>query len=284
MQGKTIQIFLPDGNPRGVKIAEITSRTVSVVLVPRAHLEIAMKRPELLNVGLYFLVGASETEGEQQVYAGEAEDCLARLRQHNKTKDFWQVALVAISKTQYFTKTHVKYLEWHCHQAIARAGRYRLENTTVPTCPYISESMRADLEDNFDTLQILVSTLGYPLFDEIRIPEKNDLLVCRGKDAEAKGEYTEDGFVVFQGSRANLEESKAAQGTWVTKIRRPLIDSGVLIHEGNVYRFTRNHVFSSPSAAAVAILGRNANGWLEWKYSDGRTLDEVKRGEASGGL
>jgi len=42
------------------------------VLVPRAHLEIAMKRPELLNVGLYFLVGASETEGEQQVYAGEA--------------------------------------------------------------------------------------------------------------------------------------------------------------------------------------------------------------------
>jgi len=154
----------------------------------------------------------------------------------------------------------------------------------VPTCPYISESMRADLEDNFDTLQILVSTLGYPLFDEIRIPEKNDLLVCRGKDAEAKGEYTEDGFVVFQGSRANLEESKAAQGTWVTKIRRPLIDSGVLIHEGNVYRFTRNHVFSSPSAAAVAVLGRNANGWLEWKYSDGRTLDEVKRGEASGGL
>jgi hypothetical protein len=33
MSGKTIQIFLPDGNPRSVKIAEITSRTVQVLLV-----------------------------------------------------------------------------------------------------------------------------------------------------------------------------------------------------------------------------------------------------------
>jgi len=281
MQGKTNQIFLPDGNPRGVKIAEITSRTVSVVLVPRAHLEIAGKRPELPNVGLYFLVGEVETEGNQQVYVGESEDCLGRLRQHNTSKDFWRVALVAISKTQYFTKTHVKYLEWHCHQSINRAGRYRLENTTVPTRPYISESMKADLEDNFDTLQILVSTLGYPLFDEFKIPEKKDLLVCRGKDAEAKGEYTEDGLVVFQNSKANVEESKSAQGTWVTKIRSPLIDAGILVREGNVYQFTRNHVFSSPSAAAVAVLARNANGWLEWKYADGRTLDEVKRREPS---
>jgi hypothetical protein len=35
--GKTIQIFLPDGNPRGVKIAEFTNRTIQVVLVPRAQ-------------------------------------------------------------------------------------------------------------------------------------------------------------------------------------------------------------------------------------------------------
>ncbi len=39
--GKTIQIFLPDGNPRGVKIAEFTSRTIQAVLLPRAQLEFA---------------------------------------------------------------------------------------------------------------------------------------------------------------------------------------------------------------------------------------------------
>ena len=44
--GKTIQIFLPDGNPRGVRIAEFTSRTVQVVLFPRAQLDYAYGRQE----------------------------------------------------------------------------------------------------------------------------------------------------------------------------------------------------------------------------------------------
>ncbi len=45
--GKTIQIFLPDGNPRGVKVAEFTSRTIQAVLLPRAQLDFACTRGEL---------------------------------------------------------------------------------------------------------------------------------------------------------------------------------------------------------------------------------------------
>ncbi len=231
MQGTTIQIFLPDGNARGVRLAEITSRTVLAILVPRAHLDIASERPELSRVGLYFLVGEEEGGGQPLVYVGEAEDVLARLRQHNKGKDFWTFAIVVVSKTQYFTKTHVKYLESYCHAAIERAGRFRLENTTLPARPFASESMEADLHDNFETMRVLVATLGYPLFDEIASSSKGNILVCRGKEAEARGEYTEDGL------------------------------------------------FASPSAAAVAVLGRNANGWIEWKFPDGRTLSEVKRSD-----
>jgi hypothetical protein len=29
--------------------------------------------------------------------------------------------------------------------------------------------------------------------------------------------------------------------------------------------------------AAVALSGRNANGWLDWKTKDGKTLHAVKR-------
>ena len=65
---------------------------------PRAHLDAAAKRPELQQVGLYFLVGESDTEDRQLVYVGEAEDCVVRLRQHNKSKDFWRVALAVTSK------------------------------------------------------------------------------------------------------------------------------------------------------------------------------------------
>jgi hypothetical protein len=148
--GKTIQIFLPDGNPRGMKVAEFTSRTVQTVLVPRAQLELACSRKELSNVGLYFLIGESSEGGSAQLYIGEAEDCATRLKQHNKQKDWWTVAVVCISKTSDFTKAHVKYLEWHCHQDAIAAGRFNLDNPTLPTKSRGFESSTTSLENLHD--------------------------------------------------------------------------------------------------------------------------------------
>lgn len=60
VDAKTIQIFLPDGDPRGVRIAEITTRIVQAVQVPRTRLEAASARPELKHVGAYLLFGESD--------------------------------------------------------------------------------------------------------------------------------------------------------------------------------------------------------------------------------
>jgi len=276
-QGKTIQIFLPDGNPRGVKIAEFTSRTLQAVLVPRAQLDMACSRKELSRVGLYFLFGEVGAEGAPQVYVGEAEDCGVRLKQHNKTKDWWEWALVCVSKTAEFTKSHVKFLEWHCYQEAAAAGRFAVDNSTVPTKSHVSESMEADLLDHFETLRILSGTFGYPLFDHIKKSGDKNLLICKGKKAMATGEYTEDGLVVFAKSTANRAATKSSsESSRVTRAR--LIEQGVLAPvDDDTYIFTKDHVFRSPSQAADVVLGRSANGWIDWKYSDGRTLDEVKR-------
>ena len=274
--GKTIQIFLPDGNPRSVKIAEITSRTVQGIFIPRSKLEFISQRDELKNVGVYFLIGSTDEDSKPTVYIGEAEDCLIRLKQHNKGKDFWTIALVIISRTKYFTKTHIKYLEWFCHEEIKKANRFKLDNSSLPTCPYISESMEADLIDNFDTVKTLVSTLGYPLFDQIEKPEKKEILICKGKDAYAEGEYSEDGFVVFEGSKCNLMEPNPAVA-WIPNLRKKLIQDGILAQQNNVLVFTSDYIFASPSAAAAVILARSANGWTQWKYKDGKTLDFVKR-------
>jgi hypothetical protein len=66
---QTIQIFLPDGDPRGVKIADITSRTVEALLIPRSQLDKGLKRKEINKVGVYFFLvrmmknGKNNTEG-----------------------------------------------------------------------------------------------------------------------------------------------------------------------------------------------------------------------------
>ena len=272
--GKTIQIFLPDGNPKGLKIAEITSRTVMAVFIPRSKLDDASKREELTGVGVYFLFGVDESK--PKVYIGEAENCLVRLKQHNKSKDFWTHAVALVSKTQHFTKTHIKYLEWLCCDIATKAKRFELENGNMPTRPHVQESVEADLYDNFDSIQLLVSTLGYPVFDEIRKPVKKELILCKGKDAYAEGEYTEEGLTIFTGSKCKLTETASA-GSWVLGMRADLVQNGTLEVEGGVFVFTEDYIASSPSAAAAIVLARRANGWIEWKYEDGKTLDEVKR-------
>jgi hypothetical protein len=276
--GKTIQIFLPDGNPRSIKIAEITSRTVQAILIPRTKLEDIFSREELNNVGVYILIGNPEEDVKPLVYIGEAENCKVRLKQHNASKEFWNYAIVIISKTQYFTKTHIKFLESFMYKEALRIGRYKIENNTVPTTPYVAEWMKSDLLDNFETIKFLVSTLGFPIFDEIKSSQKKDLLYCKSKDANATGQFTDEGFLVLSGSKCNLKESATA-GTWIVNMRKRLLESNILKIENNAMVFISDYLFGSPSAAAGAVLARRANGWIEWKYKNGKTLDQVKRKE-----
>ena len=63
-------------------------------------------------------------------------------------------------------------------------------------------------------------------------------------------------------------------------MRQRLVATGVLRPEGAKVVFERDHLFRSPSAAAAALLGRTANGWMEWKSEDGRTLGDIKRAPA----
>ena len=72
-KAKTIQIFLPDGNPRGVRIAEITSRTVQICLLPRASLDLTLKRDELAAPGHYLLFSSSEDNGNQRLILGKSK-------------------------------------------------------------------------------------------------------------------------------------------------------------------------------------------------------------------
>jgi len=52
------------------------------------------------------------------------------------------------------------------------------------------------------------------------------------------------------------------------------------VSDGKHYQFSQDYVFSSPSLAAAVVLGRSANGRVEWKDSSGRTLKKLQGLEA----
>lgn len=273
---KTIQIFLPSGEPRGIRIAEFTNRTVQAILIPRSDLAEAKGRHELDHVAVYFLFGESEESAKPIVYVGQTEDVRKRLDHHNSTKDFWKTAVLGISRTQNFTQAHIRYLEWYCLERAREVGRYTLDNDQKPSKPFVPEPLEADLLDGFETLSILLSTLGYPLFEPLVKSKPREQFFLKGKDAEATGELVEDGFVVRAGAVVRKEVVPSALDT-VSSMRSKLIESGVLVEESGQLRIAEDYLFGTPSGAAAVVLGRTSNGWVDWKDKDGRTLHDAKR-------
>ncbi len=282
---QTIQIYLPAGDPRGMRVAEITTRIVRVIEVPRSQLADFLKMPEAQQVGVYFLMGDLSEAGLPRAYIGQSGNLGNRLVQHNQNKDFWNRALVVISLTNSMTQTHALFLEWFAIAEATKAGRYTLENGNTGSQPYTPAPLQADCQEIHETTATLLATLGQPIFEPLTggaptgdgEAAKPELFYCKGPDAGGVGEYTSEGFVVYKGSTARIDNVASIKGTSQERFREQLVTDGVLQLQGRQYVFTRDYLFSSPSMAAIAVLGRSANGWMEWKTEQGQTLDGAKR-------
>lgn len=177
---------------------------------------------------------------------------------------------------QSFAKAHARYLECACLRKAQTADRFRLRNDQTPAEPHIPEPMRAELGDNFGTIRTLLSILGVPFLDPLATKDRRRILRCTGKQADAKGEYTEEGLVVFECSTARPNTTPSV-GEVIPRRRQRLQEDGVLVRQDDRLVFAEDQAFNSPSGAAGVVLGRKANGWRERVDADGRTLDELER-------
>ena len=281
MTPKTIQIFLPGGDPQGIRIAEITTRIMQAIEVPRSLLADFLKMPESKQVAVYFLIGSSDDVEDPQVYIGQTGDLPARLTSHNKNKEYWERAVVVISKTNSMTQTHGLFLEWYCIQEVRNADRYTDQNGNSGSRPHTPAPLEADCLEMFETASTLLATLGHPLFSPLKVddgkPGDEELFFCTGSDSHGRGQYTQEGFVVLKGSSGRLEPVPSMYKSTFLKARQRIIDAGIMKAEGDRLVFQKDHLFNSPSMAAIILMGRHANGWTEWKDKSGQTLDELKR-------
>ena len=264
-----------------MRVAEITTRIIRVIEVPRSQLAEFIKTPEAQQVGVYFLVGELSEAGLPRVYIGQSGSVGSRLVQHNQGKDVWNRARVVISLTNSMTQTHALFLEWFAIAEATKAGRYCLENGNTGSQPYTPAPLQADCHEIHETAATLLATLGQPIFEPLTnaptAKGEAELFYCKGSGADGVGEYTTEGFVVLKGSNGRIENVASIQGTSNVQIREALVKDGVMAPQDGLYVFTRNHLFPSPSQAAMALMGRSANGWVEWKSVNGKTLDELKR-------
>ena len=97
------------------------------------------------------------------------------------------------------------------------------------------------------------------------------------KTAEEIIKKLDDGekFEVLEGSEIDM--SRKCHSDNIEKLRQTAIQNGNIVCSGDKHILNVSVPFTSPSSAAMFVLGGSTNGWIEWKNKDGKTLDEMYR-------
>lgn len=270
--GKTVTTFLVDGIPTGTKYSFISNRTCCVYVVPRSNLSYLKTQEKLHKPAFYILLGEDES-AKPKAYIGETENFKERVKDHEDKKDFWQKALIFVSKDEDMTKADVQYLEHRAVLEAQKANTFVLnENKQVPKAPNLPEYQQDAMNEFFEDVKFLTSFMGCNIFEIVHIKAEH-LFYTKGRGCDAKGFYNQDGFTVLKGSV--IAQNVVPSFCWGEK-RNGIIQEYAVM-QGDKLIMISDCTFTSPSTAADFCIGSSNNGWIVWKDKEGKTLDSVHR-------
>ena len=104
--------------------------------------------------------------------------------------------------------------------------------------------------------------------------------VLKGKITSGKGRLlSNEKFEILKGTSIVLEVKSDNPSTFRRNknLIEDLIRKNLIEKLEDRYVFKENYIATSPSAAAVLVLGRSANGWTEWKTYEGKLLSDYRK-------
>lgn len=163
----SIEIFVPDGDPEGVRVVSLKNWTGVGVVFPRRQWVDTKRRREFDKTGVYILSGyAADDEDLPLIYIGQTDELRKRIEQHHRAKDFWDFGVVFVSTNDFLNRAHVTWLEWALYDRAARARRCAFDNNQVPQEPSLSEAERADMEAFLAQMLQVFPLIGTRVFEE----------------------------------------------------------------------------------------------------------------------
>jgi hypothetical protein len=272
----SIRIFVPNGDPDGLRLVEKSNWSGIGVVFNRSNYRQVVRRAEFDRTGTYVLIGSSDDSALPLIYIGEGDPVRDRLNSHYVRRDFWDWAVFFVSKDSSLNKAHVQRIEWRLIELAKAAKQCRLDNVVSPSPPTLSEADTADVDSFVLDMLSIFPLLGLSVFEKAEGRSKpHEVLSLEARGVKATGYEDPKGFVVCEGSELVKVETPTIH-QYMSTLRKDLLKEGVVMESGDRYRFVQDHIFGSPSTAAGVILGRTANGRVEWKTREGRTLKEVQ--------
>ena len=110
----TVYTELLDNTLDGARIIDMgTQRSCACFVLPKDKVaEVGSKHKWMKQHSFYILLGTHPNTGKRIGYVGETNDFTHRVIDHRQKKEYWDTALVFISKSNEIYKSEVKYLEY----------------------------------------------------------------------------------------------------------------------------------------------------------------------------
>ena len=272
---KKLEIIYHNGQPDGIRSIRRHLSTMTTYVIPRPLLSEAKKLSGINRPGIYYLISENDDNKIAQIYIGQTRNGVVRLDDHNRSKDFWNKAIMFLADSKTFSLDMISGLEAYAIGKAHDAKRYKVENSVNPKYE-IDEYDLPLIEEVYEEIQFIMATQGYKMNNAKSSIDESKVLHTTRNGISAFGIYNGESFDVLEGSQIDLD-AEFFEWKSIKKQRQNSFNNGEIIQKDEKYYITVSITFKNPSAAAVFVLGHNANGWLEWKDKDGKTLDELYR-------
>lgn len=268
---KKLETIYHNGQPDGIRSIRRNLSTMTVYVIPRPLLAEAKTISGINRPGIYYLINENDDNKIAQIYVGQTRNGILRLDDHNRSKDFWNKAIMFLADNKTFSLDMISGLEKFAIIKAQESKRYKVENTVVPKYE-IDEYDMASVEEIYDEIQFIMGTQGYKM-DNVKSSTSSDIFHTTRNGISALGIYDGEKFQVLEGSQINI--NKPVHLARYNKQRAELLASGEISQVDGKYFLNITIEFNTPSGASDFVLGGSTNGWVEWKNSEGKTLNEI---------
>ena len=282
----TVYTKLLDKTLDGARIIDMGStKTCQCFVLPYETIAKVGKEYLAGKYAFYILLGYRGVGGPS-AYIGQTNDFVNRVADHKQKKNWWNTALVFVSKADEIFASETLYLEYLGWKEACEAHSYRIENTKPIKEPGLSDDKKNDMELFFEELKFLTEFYGCKVFEK-----RKSLLVESGyyhyfdlevkkRGIKAKVKYCphDNSYYLMEGSFISAFDTSCSKKA--KEIRKRLIDNSEYCkREGNlvkVIQSTNIPVASGlPSLPAEVITGTSMQGTTAFKDKDGKTFAEV---------
>lgn len=202
---KKLEVIYHNGQPDGIRSIRRNLSTMTTYVIPRPLLSEAKNISGINRPGIYYLINEDDGNKIVQLYIGQTRNGITRLDDHNRSKDFWNKAIMFLAESKTFTLDMISGLEKFAIIKAQESKRYKVENNIVPKYE-IDEYDLAAVEEIYEEIQFIMATQGYKMNDAKITLNEADILHTTRNGITAFGIYDSEKFDVLEGSQINIDK------------------------------------------------------------------------------